>query len=126
MGGEKDSQVLEKSISTTTIEETTNVPPIISLEGPDVDPKSGPFAVLSQYLITKMDTLERQFQKWYASLMLGLGKHLDNVNSSIAAIYQMGLTKREQKRNEYQIQRNRQDSVTPIDQYSRGWARSCA
>ena len=48
-------------------------PPIISLEGPNVEPETGSFAVLSQYLIDKMDKLERQFQRWYASLMLGLG-----------------------------------------------------
>ena len=63
----------------------------------------------------KMDTLERQFQKWYASLMLGLGKHLDNVNSSIEAIYQMGLTKREHKRCEYQTQRIQQEPATTPD-----------
>ena len=56
----------------------------------------------------KMDILERQFQKWYSSLMLGLGKHLENVNSSMEAIYQMGLSKREHKRNEYQTQRIQQ------------------
>ena len=47
--------------------------------------------------------------------MLGLGKHLDNVNSSIEAIYQMGLTKREQKRSEYQTQRIRQEPVTTFN-----------
>ena len=86
---------------TGTIQEDIAVPPIISLEGPDVEPKTGSFAVLSQYLIDKMDTLERQFQKWYTSLILGLGRHLDQVNSSIEAIYQMGLTKRGAKRDEY-------------------------
>ena len=65
---------------------------------------TGSFAVLSQYLITKMDNLERQFQKWYTTLILGLGKHLDQVNSSIEAIYQMGLTKREAKRETYHAQ----------------------
>ena len=68
-------------IATSTVEEFTGVPPINTLEGPDVDPGTGSFAVLSQYLITKMDTLERQFQKWHASLMLGLGKHLENVTA---------------------------------------------
>ena len=48
-----------------------------------------------------MAKLERQFQRWYASLMLGLGMHLDQVNSSIEAIYQMGLTKREAKKDDY-------------------------
>ena len=67
---------------TRTIQEDTTVPPIISLEGPDVEPKTGSFAVSSQYLITKMDILERQFQKWYTSLILGLGRHLDQVNSA--------------------------------------------
>ena len=33
------------------------VPPIISLEGPEVEPETGSFAVLSQYLINKMDKL---------------------------------------------------------------------
>ena len=79
----------------------TMVPSIISLEGPEVEPSTGSFAVLSQYLINKMDTLERQFQKWYTSLILGLGRHLDQVNASIEAIYQMGLTKREAKREDY-------------------------
>ena len=77
---------------------TIVAPPIISLEGPDVEPETGSFAVLSQYLINKMDKLERQFQKWYASLILGLGVHLNQVNSSIEAIYQMGVTKREIKK----------------------------
>ena len=76
---EKDAQVSGRTISATTVEESITVPPIIALEGPDVDPGTGSFAVLSQYLINKMDALERQFQKWYASLMLGLGKHLDKV-----------------------------------------------
>ena len=71
---QKDVQTLENSISMTTVEESETIPPIISLEGPDVDPETGSFAVLSQYLINKTDTLERQFQKWYTSLMLGLGK----------------------------------------------------
>ena len=80
------------------VQETATAPP---MEGPDVEPQQGSFAVLSQYLINKMDKLERQFQKWYASLMLGLGTHLDQVNSSIEAIYQMGLAKRETKREEF-------------------------
>ena len=83
------------------IQETETVPPIISLEGPSVEPQTGSFAVLSQYLIDKMDKLERQFQRWYASLMLGLGTHLEQVNSSIEAIYQMGLTKRGAKKDGY-------------------------
>ena len=86
---------------TGTIQQDTMVPSVISLEGPDVEPSTGSFAVLSQYLINKMDTLERQFQKWYTSLILGLGRHLDQVNASIEAIYQMGLTKREAKREDY-------------------------
>ena len=40
-------------------------------------------------------------RKWYASLMLGLGTHLEQVNSSIEAIFQMGLTKRETKKDEF-------------------------
>ena len=92
-------------VATTTAQEDIKMPPIISLEGPDVEPQSGSFAVLSHYLIDKMDTLERQFQKWYTSLILGLGRHLDQVMSSIEAIYQMGLTKREAKRDEYHTQR---------------------
>ena len=95
----------EVLVATTTAQEDTTVPPIISLEGPDVEPETGSFAVLSQYLIDKMDTLERQFQKLYTSLILGLGRHLDQVNSSIEAIYQMGLTKREAKRDEYHTQK---------------------
>ena len=95
----------EVLVATTTAQEDTTVPPIISLEGPDVEPETGSFAVLSQYLIDKMDTLERQFQKWYTSLILGLGRHLDQVNSSIEAVYQMGLTKREAKRDEYHTQK---------------------
>ena len=83
------------------IQETETVPPIISLEGPSVEPQTRSFAVLSQYLIDKMDKLERQFQRWYASLMLGLGTHLEQVNSSIEAIYQMGLTKRGAKKDGY-------------------------
>ena len=94
----------ETLVVTGTIQEDITVPPIISLEGPDVEPETGSFAVLSQYLITKMDNLERQFQKWYTTLILGLGKHLDQVNSSIEAIYQMGLTKREAKREAYHAQ----------------------
>ena len=89
-----------------TVRDTTTAPPIISLEGPDVEPETGSFAVLSQYLINKMDKLERQFQKWYASLMLGLGTHLEQVNSSIEAIYQMGLTKREAKKDEFHAYQN--------------------
>ena len=101
-------------LATSMVEESTSVPPIIALEGPDVDPETGSFAVLSQYLINKMDTLERQFQKWYASLMLGLGKQLENVSSSIEAVHQMGLTKREHKRSEYQTQRTQRDpDATP-------------
>ena len=99
----------------TTIQEDTMVPPIISLEGPDVEPETGSFAVLSQYLITKMDILERQFQKWYTSLILGLGKHLDQVNSSIEAIYQMGLTKRGVKRDEYHAHRLGKQSTHVVD-----------
>ena len=95
----------EVLVATTNAQEDTTVPPIISLEGPDVEPGTGSFAVLSQYLKDKMDTLERQFQKWYTSLILGLGRHLDQVNSSIEAIYQMGLTKREAKRDEYHTQK---------------------
>ena len=91
----------ENLVVTGTVQDTTTAPPIISLEGPDVEPETGSFAVLSQYLINKMDRLERQFQKWYASLMLGLGTHLEQVNSSIEAIYQMGLTKREAKKDEF-------------------------
>ena len=98
---EDDLLPSETPVITGTIQETPNTPPIISLEGPHVEPETGPFAVLSQYLINKMDKLERQFQKWYASLMLGLGTHLDQVNSSIEAIYQMGLTKREAKKDGY-------------------------
>ena len=94
----------ETLVVTGTIQEDIAVPPIISLEGPDVEPGTGSFAVLSQYLITKMDNLERQFQRWYTTLILGLGKHLDQVNSSIEAIYQMGLTKREAKREAYHAQ----------------------
>ena len=71
---EGDATTLENSLAMSMVEESTSVPPIIALEGPDVDPEPGSFAVLSQYLINKMDTLERQFQKWYTSLMLGLGK----------------------------------------------------
>ena len=97
-------------VATTTAHEDMKVPAIISLEGPDVEPQSGSFAVLSQYLIDKMDTLERQFQKWYTSLILGLGRHLDQVNSSIEAIYQMGLTKRETKRDEYHTQKLKSQS----------------
>ena len=88
------------------------VPPIISLEGPEVEPETGSFAVLSQYLINKMDQLERQFQRWYASLMLGLGKHLEQVNSSIEAIYQMGLTKRGVKKDDYQAYKRAMASIT--------------
>ena len=91
----------EDPVVTETIQDIPTAPPIISLEGPDVEPETGSFAVLSQYLINKMDKLERQFQKWYASLMLGLGTHLDQVNSRIEAIYQMGLTKREAKKDGY-------------------------
>ena len=97
-------------VATTTAQEDMKMPPIISLEGPDVEPQAGSFAVLSQYLIDKMDTLERQFQKWYTSLILGLGRHLDQVNSSIEAIYQMGLTKREAKRDEYHTQKLKSQS----------------
>ena len=97
-------------VATTTAQEDMKLPPIISLEGPDVEPQSGSFAVLSQYLIDRMDTLERQFQKWYTSLILGLGRHLDQVNSSIEAIYQMGLTKREAKRDEYHTQKLKSQS----------------
>ena len=100
---------------TTTAREDTTVPPVISLEGPDVDPKTGSFAVLSQYLITKMDILERQFQKWYTSLILGLGRHLDQVNSSIEAIYQMGLTKRGAKRDEYHAHKMGRQSAQRVD-----------
>ena len=100
----------EVLVATTAVQEDAKVPPIISLEGPDVEPETGSFAVLSQYLIDKMDTLERQFQKWYTSLILGLGRHLDQVNSSIEAIYQMGLTKREAKRDEYHTQKLRKQS----------------
>ena len=110
-----DAVIPENVIATSTIEESTKVPPIIALEGPDVDPGTGSLAVLSQYLINKMDTLERQFQKLYASLMLGLGKHLENVNSSMEAIYQMGLAKREHKRSEYQAQRIQPDPGTTPD-----------
>ena len=96
---------------TRPIQADTMVPPVVSLEGPDVEPSTGSFAVLSQYLTTKMDTLERQFQKWYTSLMLGLGRHLDQVNASVEAIHQMGLTKREAKREEYHAyQKGKQDS----------------
>ena len=110
-----DVTTLENRIATSTVEESTSVPPIIALEGPDVDPETGSFAVQSQFLINKMDTLERQFQKWYASLMLGLGKQLENVTSRIEAVHQMGLTKREHKRNEDQTQRTQQDSGTIPD-----------
>ena len=92
-------------------QEFLEVPPIISLEGPDAELESGTFAVLSQYLINKMDLLERQFQRWYASLMLGLGKHLEQVNSSIEAIYQMGLSKRGVKKNDYQEYKKAMASV---------------
>ena len=81
----EDELIVPSEILTVTrnTQEDTMVPPIISLEGPDVEPKTGSFAVLSQYLITKMDILERQFQKWYTSLILGLGRHLEQVNSII-------------------------------------------
>ena len=79
----------ETLMVTGTIQQDTMVPSVISLEGPDVEPSTGSFAVLSQYLINKMDALERQFQKWYTSLFLGLGRHLNQVNASIEAIYQM-------------------------------------
>ena len=46
-------------VATTTTQEDMKMPPIISLEGPDVEPQSGSFAVLSQYLIDRMDTLEK-------------------------------------------------------------------
>ena len=95
----------ETLMVTGTIQQDTTIPSIISLEGPDVEPSTGSFAVLSQYLINRMDTLERQFQRWYASLILGLGRHLDQVNTSIEAIYKMGLTKREAKRDEYHAHR---------------------
>ena len=95
--------------------ETVGAPPIISLEGPDVEPQKGSFAVLSQYLINSMDKLERQFQKWYASLMLGLGTHLEQVNSSIEAIYQMGLTKRETKREEFHSNKQMSSSTDVED-----------
>ena len=91
------------------------MPPIISLEGPDVEPETGSFAVLSQYLTTKMDILERQFQKWYTTLILGLGRHLDQVNSGIEAIYQMGLTKRGVKREEYHAHKLGRQSTHGID-----------
>ena len=102
----------ETLVVTGTIQEDIVTPPIISLEGPDVEPETGTFAVLSQYLMTKMDILERQFQKWYTTLILGLGRHLDQVNSSIEAIYQMGLTKRGVKREEYHAQKQ---SVRGVD-----------
>ena len=114
----EDEEIVPSEILTVTrtAQEDTTVPPIISLEGPDVEPKTGSFAVLSQYLITKMDTLERQFQKWYTSLILGLGRHLDQVNSSIEAIYQMGLTKREAKRDEYHVQKMGNQSAHGLDE----------
>ena len=93
-------------------EQVSPVPPIISLEGPEVESETGSFAVLSQYLITKMDQLERQFQRWYASLMMGLGKHLEQVNSSIEAIYQMGLAKRGVKKDDYQTYKRTMASIT--------------
>ena len=65
----------------------------------------------------KIDTHERQFQKWYASLMLGLGKHLADVNSRVDAMHQMGLTKRESKRSEYQSQKNCQEQSTGSEMY---------
>ena len=68
---------------TGAIQQDTMVPSIISLEGPDVEPCAGSFAVLSQYLINKMDTLERQFQKWYTSLILGLGRLAAPPSSSV-------------------------------------------
>ena len=101
----------ETLMVTGAIQQDTMVPPIISLEGPDVEPSTGSFAVLSQYLINKMDTLERQFQKWYTSLILGLGRHLDQVNASIEAIYQMGLTKREAKREDYHAYQKEKQST---------------
>ena len=87
-------------VATGTIQETT-VPPIISLEGPNVEPETQSFPVFSQYLIDKMDKPERQFQRWYASLMFRLGTHLEQVNSSIEAIYLIGLTKRGAKKHGY-------------------------
>ena len=105
----------ETLVVTGAIQEETLVPSIISLEGPDVEPTTGSFAVLSQYLINKMDTLERQFQRWYTSLILGLGRHLDQVNASIEAIYQMGLTKRGAKREEYHAHKMGKQSTHGVE-----------
>ena len=105
----------ETLMVTGAIQQDTMVPPIISLEGPDVEPSTGSFAVLSQYLINKMDTLERQFQKWYTSLILGLGRHLNQVNASIEAIYQMGLTKREAKREDYHAYQKEKPSTQLVE-----------
>ena len=61
----------ETLMVTGTIQQDTMVPSVISLEGPDVEPSTGSFAVLSQYLINKMDTLERQFQNGIPLCFLG-------------------------------------------------------
>ena len=112
-----DMPVVETVQEISDVQETEIAPQIISLEGPDVEPEKGSFAVLSQYLINKMDRLERQFQKWYASLMLGLGTHLKQVNSSMEAIYQMGLTKRGAKRKEF-LSRKEMSTTTDVEDQS--------
>ena len=43
----------ETLMVTGAIQQDTMVPSIISLEGPDVEPSAGSFAVLSQYLINQ-------------------------------------------------------------------------
>ena len=53
--------VMETVQEALDVPETEIAPQIISLEGQDVEPEKGSFAVLSQYLINKMDKLERQF-----------------------------------------------------------------
>ena len=84
-------------------------PPLIALDGTEIETGSGGFAVLSHQLMKEIDVHERQFQKWYASLMLGLGKHLADVNTRVDAVNQMGITKRDTKRKEYQAQNNCQE-----------------
>ena len=50
--------------------------------------------------------------------MLGLGRHLDQVNSSIEAIYQMGLTKREAKKDDYHAHKMGKPVLTDAEGHS--------
>ena len=62
------------------------------------------FSVISHDLTKAMDTMEKQYQKTYVSRLCRVGKGANNTNMILHKIEEMGISKRDCKREEYKFQ----------------------